>query len=69
MALEMPLPGRREANELRPVSDVPLGNARERHAVARKLLASGIDPMEKRNAEKAAAALGDTSSFRARVLL
>jgi integrase len=34
--------------------DVPLALARERHAEARKLLASGIDPMAERKAEKAA---------------
>ncbi len=35
--------------------DVPLSQARERHAAARKLLAKGIDPMAQRKAEKAAA--------------
>lgn len=40
--------------------DVPLVDARERHAAARKLLAAGSDPMEQRKAEKAA---GDASSF------
>ena len=34
--------------------DVPLALARERHAEARKLLASGVDPMAERKAEKAA---------------
>jgi integrase len=34
--------------------DVPLSLARERHAAARKLLATGIDPMAERKAEKAA---------------
>ena len=32
--------------------DVPLSLARERHAEARKLLATGIDPMAERKAEK-----------------
>jgi integrase len=49
--------------------DVSLMDARERHAAARKLLASGIDPMGQRKAEKQAAALGDTSSFRAVALM
>ena len=35
--------------------DVPLSLARERHAEARKLLASGVDPMVQRKAEKSAA--------------
>ena len=35
--------------------DVPLSLARERHAAARKLLATGTDPMAERKAEKAAA--------------
>ncbi len=35
--------------------DVPLSLARERHAEARKLLASGVDPMAQRKAEKSAA--------------
>lgn len=35
--------------------DVPLSMARERHAAARKLLATGTDPMAERKAEKAAA--------------
>ncbi|MGA9070672.1 MAG: integrase arm-type DNA-binding domain-containing protein, partial [Terracidiphilus sp.] len=34
--------------------DVPLGLARERHAEARKRLATGVDPMAERKAEKAA---------------
>ena len=32
--------------------DVPLVLARERHAAARALLATGVDPMEQRKAEK-----------------
>jgi integrase len=44
--------------------DVSLADVRERHGGARKLLAAGVDPMEKRKAEKAAATLGDTRSFR-----
>ncbi len=35
--------------------DVPLSLARERHTQARKLLATGIDPMAERKAEKTAA--------------
>lgn len=49
--------------------DVSLVDARERHAAARKLLASGVDPMAQRKTERLAAALGDTSSFRAVALL
>ena len=40
--------------------DVTLAQARERHAEARKMLASGVDPMLERKAEKAAI----SSSFR-----
>jgi integrase len=47
--------------------DIPLVDARERHAAARKLLASGIDPMEKRKAEKTASA--DSHSFRTVALM
>lgn len=32
--------------------DVPLADARARHSEARKLLASGIDPMEQRKTDK-----------------
>jgi integrase len=49
--------------------DVTLVDVRERHAGARKLLAAAVDPMEKRKAEKTAAALGDTRSFRTVALL
>lgn len=41
--------------------DVSLANARERQAAARKLLASGVDPMEQRKEERAA----EQNSFRA----
>jgi integrase len=43
--------------------DVPLLDARERHAEARKILASGVDPMAKRKAEKAASMASDANSF------
>jgi integrase len=49
--------------------DVPLVDARERHAAARKLLAAGVDPMAKRKAEKAASASADTRSFQTVALL
>ncbi len=45
--------------------DVPLVDARERHAAARKLLAAGLDPMAKRKADKAARMISDTNSFQA----
>ena len=41
--------------------DVPLVDARGLHAAARKLLAAGVDPMERRRAQKAA----QSDSFRA----
>ena len=43
--------------------DVPLALARERHAEARKLLATGIDPMEQRKAEKTAVQFATENSF------
>lgn len=45
--------------------DVPLALARERHAEARKLLASGFDPMGQRKAAKTAGKHAAESSFRA----
>jgi integrase len=44
--------------------DVPLVRARELHADARRLLASGIDPMAQRKADKATRATSDANSFR-----
>ena len=44
--------------------DVPLALARERHAEARRLLATGIDPMEKRKAAKTAEKAAAENSFR-----
>src|SRR6266481_1502688 len=46
--------GRAKLMTLGKYPDVPLVLARERHAEARKLLATGVDPMAKRKAEKAA---------------
>jgi integrase len=43
--------------------DVPLVLARERHAAARSLLATGVDPMEQRRAEKAALKTAAEHSF------
>jgi len=43
--------------------DVSLADARERHAAARKLLASGVDPGEHRKATKAARAESAANSF------
>jgi integrase len=43
--------------------DVPLADARELHAAARKLLAAGTDPMAKRKADKAASMASDANSF------
>jgi hypothetical protein len=56
MALEVPAPGSGEA-------DVSLLDARERHTAGRKLLASGVDPMDKRKAKV------DANSFRTVALL
>ena len=43
--------------------DVPLLAARERHSAARRLLASGVDPMAQRKAEKQAQGLAAGDSF------
>jgi integrase len=43
--------------------DVPLVLARERHAEARKLLATGVDPMAERKAVKTAEKVAEESSF------
>ena len=49
--------------------DVTLGDARERQAAARKILAAGVDPMAKRKAEKVAGMAADSGSFRTVALL
>jgi len=43
--------------------DVPLALAREQHAEARRLLASGLDPMDRRKADKAAQQALSADSF------
>lgn len=43
--------------------DVSLLAARERHASARRLLASGVDPMAQRKVERAAVTQGDPENF------
>ena len=43
--------------------DVGLADARERHGEARKLLAAGVDPMERRKADKAESMASDANSF------
>lgn len=43
--------------------DVPLALARERHATARRLLATGVDPMEQRKAAKDAGRTASERSF------
>ena len=44
--------------------DVPLAEARERHAAASKILASDIDPMAVRKSEKVAAIANEENSFK-----
>lgn len=44
--------------------DVPLVDARDRHAEARKLLAAGVDPMAKRKADKAEQRASEANSFK-----
>jgi integrase len=43
--------------------DVPLADVRERHTAARKLLATGVDPMAERKAEKTAIKAAAENSF------
>lgn len=43
--------------------DVPLSRARSLHEAARRLLATGVDPMTERKAQKLAAATSDSRSF------
>jgi len=43
--------------------DVPLALARERHGEARKLLATGIDPMAQRKADRTAERVASENSF------
>ena len=47
--------GKEKLMSLGKYPDVSLAQARERHAEARKLLATGVDPMAQRKAEKTAA--------------
>ena len=47
--------GREKLMALGSYPDVSLSQARERHSAARKLLATGTDPMAERKADKAAA--------------
>ncbi len=49
--------------------DVPLADARDRLAAARRLLASGVDPMATRKAEKAAMREAGANSFQATAAL
>jgi hypothetical protein len=43
--------------------DVSLALARERHSDGRKMLATGVDPMARRRAEKTAARVTNENSF------
>ena len=55
--------GKEKLMSLGKYPDVPLALARERHAEARKLLATGIDPMAQRKAEKTAEKAAVENSF------
>ena len=54
LALDVPARRQGQTHDLGKYPDVPLSLARDRHGEARKLLATGIDPMAQRKAEKAA---------------
>lgn len=56
--------GKEKLMSLGQYPDVPLAEARERHAEARRVLAAGIDPMEQRKADKAALKSSAEGSFR-----
>jgi integrase len=49
--------------------EISLAEAREKHIAARRVLASGVDPMEQRKAEKAASKVADEHSFQSIALL
>jgi len=55
--------GKEKLMSLGKYPDVPLALARERHAEARKLLATGVDPMAQRKAEKTAEKVAVENSF------
>jgi hypothetical protein len=55
--------GRSQAHDLWKISRCFLALARERHAEARKLLATGVDPMAQRKAEKTAEKIAVENSF------
>jgi len=55
--------GKEKLMSLGKYPDVSLAQARERHAEARKLLATGVDPMAQRKAEKTAEKVAVENSF------
>ncbi len=55
--------GKQKLMALGQYPDVPLALARERHREGRSLLATGVDPMEERKAEKTALKAGAANSF------
>jgi integrase len=55
--------GKEKLMSLGKYPDVPLALARERHAEARKLLATGVDPMAQRKAEKTAEKIAVENTF------
>jgi integrase len=57
--------GKQKLMALGQYPDVPLALARERHATARRLLATGVDPMWQRKAEKITLRSTAQNSFRA----
>jgi hypothetical protein len=56
--------GKEKLMSLGKYPDVSLAQARERHSEARKLFASGVDPMAQRKAEKNAEKAAVENSFR-----
>lgn len=63
LALELSLPRQEEAHVIRAVSRHRLGGCAGKHTTARKLLASGTDPMAQRKAVKAAERIASENSF------
>jgi len=55
--------GKEKLMSLGKYPDVSLAQARERHSEARKLLATGVDPMAQRKAEKTAEKIAVENSF------
>jgi hypothetical protein len=55
--------GKQKLMTLGKYPDVPLALARDRHLEARRMLATGVDPMAKRKSDRVAVQMGNENSF------